>query len=460
MRISVKVLLPKFLILGILGTIFAAKVYFLLYINFFVGIYSLLTTSLLLSIFLISYFKFKDPYHYAKDIPFSRNMPLVSIIVPVKNEEGNIRNCVQSCINSTYPKKEIIIVNDGSTDKTQEILQKMQQEYESEIKVIHLSKNVGKKQAIEHATNIADGEIYAFMDSDCDMASNAVENALKVFESRPMLGALTAYGRVRNAHKGNRLEKIQDTWFDGQYRLIKGMESSYFSVTCCSGALSFFRREAIQPFIHEWAHDEFLGIKDFKFATDRRLTAYVLGTKKHASTSMTYLQNTYNNHKILQTARSDPPGMYNDDGKYWDVMYSRAIIVNMGVPETFTKLVRQQIRWRKSFIRSCSSTSRIYWKRPLPIAIIYYLQLILKLIRPFIILKALVLLPLSGDYFTGALYVTGILFTGMVYAIDFRIHNRDSRLWKYRPLMVLFSSFVYVWLLLYAVITIRKTTWR
>src|SRR5436190_2004281 len=95
--INVKAQLPKFLVLGIIGTIFAAKAYFLLYINFFIGIYSLLTTSLLLSIFLVSYFKFKDPYHYANDLCLSRNIPLVSIIVPVKNEEGNIRNCVQSC---------------------------------------------------------------------------------------------------------------------------------------------------------------------------------------------------------------------------------------------------------------------------------------------------------------------------------------------------------------------------
>ena len=49
------------------------------------------------------------------------------------------------------------------------------------IRVIHLPKNLGKKQAIEHATKIAKGEIYAFMDSDCDMHSDAVEKAVKIF---------------------------------------------------------------------------------------------------------------------------------------------------------------------------------------------------------------------------------------------------------------------------------------
>src|SRR5437764_8340884 len=90
-----------------------------------VGIYSFFTSFILFNILLLSYTKFKDPYIDAQDMFLSddndnnnNSKPLVSIIIPVKNEEGNIRNCVQSCINSTYSKKEIIIVDDGSTDNT------------------------------------------------------------------------------------------------------------------------------------------------------------------------------------------------------------------------------------------------------------------------------------------------------------------------------------------------------
>ena len=98
---------------------------------------------------------------------------------------------------------------------------------------LHLSRSVGKKKAIEFASQISKGEIYAFMDSDCDMAYDAVEKAAKIFISDKQLGALTSHGRVRGAHSGNILEKFQDVYIDGSCRAIKAEESSFSSVTCC-----------------------------------------------------------------------------------------------------------------------------------------------------------------------------------------------------------------------------------
>src|SRR5690606_41448129 len=60
--------------------------------------------------------------------------------------------------------------------------------------------------------------------------------------------------------------------------------------------------------------------------------------------------------------------------------------------------------------------------------LLYYLQMALKFFRPFIVLKTLVLLPLAGDYFTGVLFVSAVLFTGMIYGIDFRLRNPGSSL--------------------------------
>ncbi|TLX92043.1 MAG: glycosyltransferase family 2 protein [Thaumarchaeota archaeon] len=395
------------------------------------------------------------------------NGPLISIVVPAKNEEKNIRNCVQSCLNQTYKNKEIIIVNDGSTDNTGEILDEMRKENRTEIfRILHLSKSVGKKRAVEAASEIAHGEIYAFMDSDCDMAFDAVEKAAKIFHNDRKLGALTCHGRVRDAEHGNTIEKFQQVYIDISCRAIKAAESSFKSVTCCSGSLSFYRRVAIQDFIHEWANDRFLGI-DFKFCTDRRMTAHILGTRPKS------LENSRNKEQkhmpILQTGDDDIETMKNSFDPdieisnhpiKWNVEYSNSIKVNVGVPKTFESLAKQQIRWKKSFIRSLFATGGIYWKRPFFVSLLYYIQTAMKFIRPYILFYTMAILPLKGDFTSILFWIAGLMFTGMIYAVEYRLRNSNDNLWLYRPLFTFVTTFVYTWLLIYSAITIRNRSWR
>jgi hyaluronan synthase len=469
--------LVRYAILAALFCILAIKFYMMLYVlDIVVGAYSFITTFVLFNILLITYTRYKDPYINADNlIHLYNSKPLVTIVVPVKNEEENIRRCIQSCIDSSYSSKEIIVVNDGSTDQTPRILDHMHKEH-PDLHILHLSKSIGKKGAIEMATEIAKGEIYFFMDSDCNMAKDAVENAVKIFLSDRTIGAVTAHGRVRGAENGSTLKKLQDVWYDGQYRIIKGMESSFSSLTCCSGALTGFRRAAVQPYMHAWAHDRFLG-GEFKFATDRRLTAYVLGAKPPSdkksdnNDEKTRKADAYSYMSLLSTGDDDFESMkrssdsdifIEDKSRYrWKLKYSPHVRVYIGPPETFPSLIRQQIRWRKSFIRSIFATGGVYWRRPFFAALLYYLQVGLKIIRPFVVLQSLILLPLlSNDYYSGVFYIVSVIFSGMIYGIDFRLRNPGSPLWLYRPLITILSTLVFSWLLVYAAITIKKTAWR
>ena len=223
------------------------------------------------------------------------------------------------------------------------------------------------------------------------------------------------------------------------------MESSFSSLTCCSGSLSAFRREAIQGHIHEWANDKFLGM-EFKFATDRRLTAFILG------------------ETIENSKKFDKNEMYNNETKVkshkWKLKYSPSVNVEIGVPRTLRSLIKQQIRWRKSFIRSIFATGSIYWQRPLPVAIIYYLTIALRLFRPYIIIKSLIILPLTGDILSGIFYLGGAMFSGLMYGIDVRLRKPGYPRWFYRPLMNVISTFIFTWLIIYAAITIKNKTWR
>ena len=74
---------------------------------------------------------------------------MVSVIVPTYNREKYIERAVQSILRQTYDRYEIIIVDDGSTDNTWEIIQKLE-EIDRRIRYIKLEKNQGPA----HARNI------------------------------------------------------------------------------------------------------------------------------------------------------------------------------------------------------------------------------------------------------------------------------------------------------------------
>jgi hyaluronan synthase len=483
MEIDKKRWMVRYLILAAVFSILLVKIYLFLFVmDRLLGVYSFLTTFILFNMLALAWLKYRDPYFKAKDIDLSniQHPLLISIVVAVKNEEDNIRNCVLSCVNQSYKNKEVIIVNDGSTDRTPKILDEIRREVGSRnLTILHLSKSVGKKKAIEAASQIAKGEIYAFMDSDCDMELDAVEKAAKIFLSDRQIGALTAQGGVRGARTTNNiLLKMQQVYIDGSYRVIKGAESSFSSVTCCSGSLSFYKREAIQDFIHDWAHDRFLGI-DFKFCTDRRLTAHVLATKPKIVSKNNNDRNAIGNQRsinggelsLLQAGKDDLDIMRSssdadieEDNQYsarpWKVLVSRSVRVNIGVPDTIPALIKQQIRWRKSFIRSLSATGTIYWRRPFYAAMMYYLQTGMKFIRPFILLHAIVMLPLAGDILSPLLWLSGVSFAAMIYAVDYRLRYPGDKLWLYRTPFMFLSTFVYTWLIIWAGITIKKQAWR
>lgn len=471
--------LVRALLLSAVLTILFVKVYLTVYvIDMGVGIYSILTSFVLFNILFISYFRYKDPYWkvFDKKIP-TNEMPLVSLVVPVKNEEADITSCIQSCIDQTYKKKEIIVIDDGSTDRTGAILDEIKNQNPStNLNIVHLRESVGKKKAIEVASKIARGEIYGFMDSDCSMANDATEKAVKLFYFDKQLGALTGHGRTKNRHEGgfrdHFLEKLQDVYADGACRAQKGMESVFSSVTCCAGSLSFYRRDAIQDFIPQWARDRFLGM-EFKFATDRRMTAHVLANRPplisyssadQRQTAMPIVGNEgYTSNRMFSNESESIESTSDrkkDANRYWKVLYSQSIKVDIGVPPTLDSLIKQQVRWRKSFIRSLFAAGGIFWKRPFYVALLYYLQTSMKFIRPYIVASTVVFLPLMGDYVTPIVWFAGVLFTGMIYAVDFRLRNPGDRNWLYRPFFTLLSTYVYTWLLIYAAITIKKTGWR
>jgi len=428
------------LIVTALGVIVLGKLLFHIGVDPFLWLYGVLVTLVTFATFLGAYYYYKDPALDPPDPRVTNLTPKVSFVVPVKNEERLIRRCIESIVNQTYKNLEIVVMDDGSTDGTTDILKALK--LELGIKAYRMRVNVGKKKAIEAAIRHTTGEIFAFVDSDSVLAPDAMERLVAAFNAHPDAGAVSAHGRALNADK-NLLTKIQDTWYEGQFRLSKGLESVYGAVTCASGCLSAFRREAIEPHIHAWANDRFLG-KEFRFATDRTMTGHVLRDRPREAADM---------------ASATANGGTHDAPKQWEVLYSASARVQTEVPSTWGKFLRQQTRWKKSFIRNLFFTGRFYWRRPALAAWAFYLGVLFVLVGPLIAFRAIYFLTASGDFLSAPLYLSGVTFVGLLYGLDYKIRNPDSHYWIFRPLMSLISTFVLSWLLIYAALTIRNPNW-
>ncbi|MDQ5876108.1 MAG: glycosyltransferase [Thermoproteota archaeon] len=125
------------------------------------------------------------------------SLPVISIIVPAYNEAANIRHTLDSIIESDYPAKEIIVVDDGSRDLTYAIAtQHMQTCKQCTIRVIR-KKNGGKASAMNYGLQFAVGEIVVIVDADSIIEKNTLRDIAKEFQ-RPDVVAVAGTVKVLN----------------------------------------------------------------------------------------------------------------------------------------------------------------------------------------------------------------------------------------------------------------------
>ena len=106
----------------------------------------------------------------------SRGDIMISVIVPVFNAEKYIENCILSILNQTYPHFELILIDDGSTDRSMSICQQFENK-DQRIKVLHQS-NQGVSSARNLGLLSARGDYITFVDADDTLEKEALETAL------------------------------------------------------------------------------------------------------------------------------------------------------------------------------------------------------------------------------------------------------------------------------------------
>ena len=393
-------------------------------------------------IFFIVVWSYVDPYEKAINELQTQNRqyPLASLFVAVRNDEKLILDCVESMIGQTYKKREIFVIDDASEDNTANILRENFED-NPEVNLIYLRENVGKKKALAKAIEKSKGEIFAFTDSDSIWEKDAIEKIVTIFENEPGVGEISGHCNATNAET-NILTRIQDLWYEKQYRLRKGFDSVFGSVSCVSGPLACYRRAAVYNYIPKWENDTFLG-KEFRFATDRTMTGFVLG----GSTLGPKIKENYSESSFVKDEQYP--------NKNWNIVYSRSTRVKTMVPETLSRIISQRIRWNKSFIRNIFFTGKFYWQRPLIPALYYYLHILYVFAAPILIIWFIGTLLLNN-------YLLLLTVAFMGYVLLSPLMNlaltREKR-WRLESVLNLIYQLFLPFLLLYSLVTIRNMDW-
>ncbi|RFS18290.1 glycosyltransferase [Emticicia sp. C21] len=141
------------------------------------------------------------------------NIPMVSILIAARNEENNILDLLRSLICLSYPKEktQILIGNDGSTDKTDELIKGFMghlSEHEKSMFQIHtIEKSIpglkGKANVLAQLAHHAEGEYYFFTDADVEVPRHWIEKMLELLHENPSdkkAGVAVGITLVKNTH--------------------------------------------------------------------------------------------------------------------------------------------------------------------------------------------------------------------------------------------------------------------
>lgn len=382
--------------------------------NIFFGFYSLLITTYILSRFIFAYFHKPIAYNPAYQ-------PSITFVVPAKNEEDNIGETIRRFSQVDYPKEliEVIAINDGSDDNTLAEMEKVANEIRNDVahvEVVNWEVNRGKRHGMAEGVKRAKNDIIVFIDSDSFIEPDCLKHLTKYF-SNPEVGAVSGHTDVHNRDT-NLLTQMQALRYYIAFKIYKAAESAFGNVTCCPGCCSAYRRAYLMPFIDEWLHQKFLG-DECTFGDDRSLTNYII--------------------------------------RKYRAVYSEEARAHTVVPDKFGKYVRQQQRWKKSWMRETFIASMFMWRRHPIAALSFYAYVFLAFISPVVFFRAMIWHPVT-DHQWPIIYLTGLLLMLLLHGLYYRLMV-GPRKWGLAILSFWFNTVILMWQLPWAIVTIKDSRW-
>ncbi|MFE0555910.1 glycosyltransferase [Paenibacillus sp. NPDC058910] len=381
--------------------------------------------SLIAALFLLTRYLFGALY---RDVPINPDYtPGVSIIIPCFNEADWIKRTILSCINQDYPvdKLEVIVVDDRSTDQSVQQIKDMIEVIHSEaeryatrerLSYTVLPENAGKRVALVKGVEMAKHDLVVFVDSDSFLDPMAMRHLVQPFQD-PKMGGVAGRTDVENKYTNN-MTKLQTVRYYIAFRIMKAAESWFDSVTCLSGPLSCYRKELIMQHADAWLNQKFLG-RPATFGDDRSMTNFILKTHRTG--------------------------------------YQDSAICSTIVPSQMKVFLKQQMRWKRSWLRESLRAGSFIWRKEPFMALFFYIGLIVPIAAPVVVAYNLMYVPIVHGIFPGT-FLMGLLLMALLMSLAHLLF-RKSRLWVFGFVFCLFYEFVLLWQMPVAWFTFWKSTW-
>jgi biofilm PGA synthesis N-glycosyltransferase PgaC len=267
--------------------------------------------------------------------------PPISIIVPCYNEGLFAEETLRAADACDYPEFEIIAVNDGSNDRTNEVLNELAERI-PRLRVIHLTENHGKATALNAGALLARHEILVCIDGDALLDPHALRWVALAFRQNNV-GALSGNPRIRN--RTSFLGRLQVGEFSSIIGLIKRTQTMYGRLFTVSGVICAFRK---------------LALEQAGWWSPRSLT-----------------------EDVDVTWRVQVAG--------WRVVYEPNVLAWILMPETLRGLWRQRLRWAEGGAHMVVDFFRPMARLRRPDMLPIYLNFVLSIVWSYVVLFALVL---------------------------------------------------------------------
>ncbi|MES3004513.1 MAG: glycosyltransferase family 2 protein [Patescibacteria group bacterium] len=238
--------------------------------------------------------------------------PSVTVIVPCWNEQNTVSRTIHSLLNLDYPKNKlkIMIVDDGSTDKTWERIQKFKNNPQI---ILHTKENGGKYTALNYGISKLDTELVGCLDADSYVHKDALKTIVTYFQNKETMAVAPSIKLWQPKGPLQLLQKVEYGFGIFTRKMFQYMQSVYIT----PGPFSIFRKEVFDK----------------------------LGGYRHA----------HNTEDIEIALRMQKNG--------FKIAHAHKAFVYTVPPNSFGRLLTQRTRWSHGFLKNAMDYKELFFKK-------------------------------------------------------------------------------------------------